>query len=263
VKRYKPKSNHQKQKKTGLARAISKLGFCSRSQAAAAIKAGTVRVNGMLRTNPETPVSLDKDKITVNEAAVSPASPLYFMINKPRGIVTTASDEKGRDTVYSCLPPDLSWLAPVGRLDQASEGLLLFTNDSGWASRITAPESHIDKTYHVQVAGRPEEEVLQRLRKGVITAEGDVLRAKNVGLIRSGEKNSWLEIILDEGKNRQIRRMLEHYGFAVLRLVRIAIGPVQLGELPKSGYRELTRTEKDALDRALEHSYPRGKKSAV
>ena len=128
------------------------------------------------------------------------------MLNKPRGLVTSAADEKGRETIYSCLPPDLPWVAPVGRLDKASEGLLLLTNDSEWAARVLAPESHLEKTYHVQISGRPGPEVARKLEQGVGTRVG-FLRVRKASILREGTRNSWLEIILDEGKNRHIRRM--------------------------------------------------------
>src|SRR5713101_2111379 len=124
-------------------------------------------------------------------------------MNKPRAVVTTASDEKGRETVYSFLPQNLSWLAPIGRLDKASEGLLLLTNDSEWAARIMSPESHLGKTYHVQIGRVTDEVFLQSLEAGVRDA-GELLRAKRAAILRTGERNSWLEILLDEGKNRQI-----------------------------------------------------------
>lgn len=251
--RHAPQSSKRNapQKKTGLARAISKLGYCSRSQAVAQIKSGQVCVNGLLRTNPETPVLPHKDKITIKGRAVSSVAQIYLMLNKPRGLVTTASDEKGRNTVYSCLAKNLPWLAPVGRLDQASEGLLLFTNDSDWAARITSPESHLDKTYHVQISALASETLLESLKSGITSREGDLLRVKNVKLLRAGGSNSWLEIVLDEGKNRHIRRMFERCGVEVLRLVRVSVGPLQLGDLPKSSHRELTQNEKLALDREL------------
>jgi 23S rRNA pseudouridine2605 synthase len=257
VKRRTPqlRTKNGSQEKTGLARAISKLGYCSRSQAVMEIEAGHVRVNGLLRTNPETPIFLRKDKITINGNAIASAAQVYLMLNKPRGLVTTASDEKGRNTVYSCLPKNLPWLAPVGRLDQASEGLLLFTNDSAWAARITAPESHLDKTYHVQISRVASESLLASLMTGITTPDGELLRVRVVRLLRAGEKNSWLETVLDEGKNRHIRRMLEHCGVEVLRLVRVSIGPLELGDLPKSSCRMLTQNEKLALDRALQSSH--------
>jgi len=169
-------------------------------------------------------------------------------MNKPRGIVTSARDEKGRDTVYSLLPEDRSWLAPVGRLDKASEGLLLFSNDSNWAARVSSPERHVEKTYHVQIGTAADESLLRQLRAGVRGSEGDLLRAKRTSIVRRGSKYCWIEIVLDEGKNRQIRRMLSALEIEVLRLVRIGIGPLRLGDLPKGKVRELTSEEKRALD---------------
>jgi 23S rRNA pseudouridine2605 synthase len=238
-------------KKVGLARALSKLGCCSRSRAAELIAAGRVKWNGTVRRDPETPVHLGKDKIEIDGVAVGRSSKIYIALNKPRGVVTTAADEKGRETVYGFLPADLPWLAPVGRLDKASEGLLLLTNDSEWAARITAPETHLDKTYHVQINAIADEALLHKLRNGIRASDGEFLRAKYVRMLRSGEHNSWLEIVLDEGKNRHIRRMLEGLKIEVLRLVRIAIGPLALGDLPKGAARTLELKEKQALDRAM------------
>ncbi len=238
-------------KKVGLARAISKLGFCSRSRAAELIAAGRVKWNGTVRRDPETPVHPGKDRIEIDGQQVAESSKIYLALNKPRGVVTTASDEKGRETVYFLLPQNLPWLAPVGRLDKASEGLLLLTNDSEWAARITAPETHLDKTYHVQIDAIADEALLQKLRNGIRADDGEFLRAKNVRILRSGEQNSWLEIVLDEGKNRHIRRMLEELKIEVLRLVRVAIGPLPLGDLPKGATRSLEQPEKQALDRAM------------
>ncbi len=236
----------------GLARALSKLGYCSRSQAEILIRAGRVQLNGVARRDPETPVHLGRDRIQVDGQGVDATKKIYLAMNKPRGLVTTASDEKGRDTVYSCLPQGLPLVAPVGRLDKASEGLLLFTNDSEWAARILTPETHLSKTYHVQVAAIPSEEILSPLVKGFRAEEGDFLRAKSARMLRRGERNAWLEIILEEGKNREIRRMIEHNGIEVLRLVRVAIGPLELGKLEKGGTRPLTSEEKLALDSAMQ-----------
>lgn len=242
----------------GLARALSKLGYCSRAQAAQLIRTGNVRVNGAVRRDPETPFRLDKDRIEIDGQRVAASEKSYLMLNKPRGIVTTASDEKGRDTVYKFLGAELPWVAPVGRLDKASEGLLLLTNDSEWAARITAPETRVDKTYHVQIGQIADGALLEALKHGVRTTDGDVLRVKQPSVLRQGERNCWLEIILDEGKNRHIRRMLEALGVEVLRLIRVAIGPLALGELPKSTVRALSAEEKLSLDRAMRKS---GKKS--
>jgi 23S rRNA pseudouridine2605 synthase len=240
-----------KGKKVGLARALSKLGLCSRAQAMALICEGQVRLNGAMPRNPETPVRLGVDRIEIAGRPLRAAEKVYVMMNKPRGIVTSAADEKGRDTVYSLLPKGQDWLAPVGRLDKASEGLLLLTNDSEWAARITDPATHLEKSYHVQIAARAEERLIEALKRGVETQKGEVLHAKRVRMLRAGEKNSWLVMILDEGKNRHIRRMLEARDVEVLRLVRVAIGPLQLGDLSKGAFRTLRPEEKAALDRAV------------
>ncbi|HET6930259.1 MAG TPA: pseudouridine synthase [Candidatus Acidoferrum sp.] len=241
----------QSARKIGLARALSKLGYCSRQQGAVLIRDGKVRLNGTTPKNPETPVRLGTDRIEVQGRSLKPAEKIYLMLNKPRGIVTSASDEKGRDTVYTLLPEGLTWLAPVGRLDKASEGLLLFTNDSEWNARVTDPATHLDKTYHVQIATIANSALLESLKRGVETAHGETLRCKSARLLRAGEKNSWLELLLDEGKNRHIRRMLDALGIEVLRLIRVAIGPLQLRDLPKAAHRHLTPAELTALNRAI------------
>ena len=238
-------------KKVGLARALSKLGYCSRSRAAELIAAGRVKLNGTLRHDPETPVHIGKDRIEIDSQPVEGGSKIYLALNKPRGVVTTAADEKNRETAYAYLPEGLPWIAPVGRLDKASEGLLLLTNDSEWAARITAPETHLDKTYHVQISAIGDEKMLQSLRNGIRTSDGEFLRLKNVRMLRQGERHSWLEIVLDEGKNRHIRRMLAELKIEVLRLVRVAIGPLTLDDLSKGATRALEQGEKQALDRAM------------
>jgi len=238
-------------KKVGLARALSKLGYCSRSHAAELISSGRVKLNGTIRRDPETPVHLGKDRIEIDGQPVVRSSKIYLALNKPRGVVTTAADEKGRETVYTFLPKGLPWIAPVGRLDKASEGLLLLTNDSEWATRITAPETHLEKTYHVQIRAMADEVLLQALRNGIRASDGEILNVKEVRALRHGEHNSWLEIVLDEGKNRHIRRMLEALKIEVLRLVRVAIGPLALGDLAKGATRALEYEEKLSLDRAM------------
>ncbi|HVO63125.1 MAG TPA: pseudouridine synthase [Terriglobales bacterium] len=234
----------------GLARALSKLGYCSRSQAAELIRAGRVRLNGQTHREPEHPVKLSRDKIAVDGRRIAAREKIYLILNKPRGLVTTADDEHGRETVYECLDKSSPWLAPVGRLDKATEGLLLLTNDSEWAARILDPASHLDKIYHVRVNAPINDALLKTLSQGV-TSEGDLLHVKRASVLRGGERRAWLEIVLEEGKNRHIRRMFEQLGIEVLRLVRVAIGPVQLGELTKGSTRPLTKTEKKALDQAV------------
>ena len=210
-----------------------------------------MRLNGASPRNPETPVRLGKDRIEVDGRSIGSSTKTYLLLNKPRGVVTTASDEKGRKTVYDLLGGGLPWLAPVGRLDKASEGLLLFTNDSEWAARVLAPETHLDKTYHVQIGTVADDAPVEKLQNGIRTEEGEFLRVKRAGILREGERNCWLEIVLDEGKNRQIRKMLENLGIEVLRLVRVAIGPLALGDLPKGAHRELSPAEKMLIDGAM------------
>ncbi len=238
----------------GLARVLSKRGLCSRSEAAKWIAEGRVRVDGRVVRDPEFPIIDGMACIAVDDRELDTAPPrrVYLALNKPRGLVTTARDERGRDTVYRCFDgarldgQDIGWIAPVGRLDKASEGLLLFSNDPQWAASITDPLCGPDKTYHVQVDVIPDAALLARLVEGV-EADGERLSAKSVAVLRSGTRNAWLEIVLDEGRNRQIRRLLAAFDIGVLRLVRVAIGGLELGELPKGQWRELSAMEIAAL----------------
>ncbi|HTI71627.1 MAG TPA: pseudouridine synthase [Candidatus Limnocylindria bacterium] len=227
----------------GLARTLSKWGYCSRSEAFKLIRSGRVTVDGRVVSDPEYRIGAPAPKVAVDGQSIAPFQRIYLMLNKPRGLVTTASDEKGRETVFDCFrAASLPHLSPVGRLDQASEGLLLFTNDTEWANRITAPESRLTKTYHVQVDRRVDEPFLDAMRNGV-AVEGTVLAVRQVQVLREGEKNCWLEIVLDEGKNRQIRRILEALDTEVLRLIRISIGSLALGNLAKGEWRHLSQEE--------------------
>jgi 23S rRNA pseudouridine2605 synthase len=203
-------------------------------------------------------VRITDEPIEVDGSPINKTAKIYLAMNKPRGVVTTASDDKGRKTVYDLLEPGLPWLGPVGRLDKASEGLLLLTNDSEWAARIAEPESHLDKKYHAQVDCVADEDLLLRITRqreasadSIGRGRGEDLRAKSARLLKHGDKNSWLEVTLDEGKNRQIRRLLEAEKIAVLRLVRVSIGPLELGDLKKGSTRPLTAEEKSAIDKAL------------
>ena len=215
------------------------------------IRSGRVRLNGATKRDTETPVRLKDDRIEVDDRVVGVERKVFLMLNKPRGVLTTASDERARETVYAYLGKELPWVAPVGRLDKASEGLLLLTNDSEWAARVTAPETHLEKTYHVQVEGLIDESLPKTLVEGVRAENGEFLRAQDAGILRQGERNTWLVVVLDEGKNRQIRRMLGQAGVEVLRLVRVSIGSLSLGDLAKGRYRTLTQTERRGLDVAL------------
>jgi 23S rRNA pseudouridine2605 synthase len=235
----------------GVARVLSKLGLCSRSEAERRVREGRVRVNGQTVFDPEFPVQAARDRVELDAAPTVAAERLYLMLNKPRGLVTTTTDEQGRDTVYRCFDgAALPWIAPVGRLDRASEGLLLFSNDPAWAAAITDPQRGPDKTYHVQVDCIPDAALLTRIEHGVI-ADGERLAARAVRLLRAGSRNAWLEIVLDEGRNRQIRRLLAGCGIGVLRLIRVAIGDLALGDLPKGRWRVLSAAERDALEGAM------------
>jgi 23S rRNA pseudouridine2605 synthase len=207
--------------------------------AAGWVQDGRVAVNGRIVRDPEFPVLQARDRLTVDGLPITASEQVYLLLNKPRGLVTTAADEQGRETVYRCFDgAGLPWLAPVGRLDKASEGLLLFSNDPEWAARITDPVTGPSKTYRVQVDTLPAPELLARLVAG-ITVDGEHLAAKSAELLRTGEKNAWLEIALKEGRNRHIRRLLEAQDIAVLRLIRVAIGGLALGDLPKGQWRPL------------------------
>lgn len=211
------------------------------------VRDGRVTVAGRVTRDPQRPTDPRSESIRVDGAVVQAVAPVYIALNKPRGLVTSAADEQGRATVYSLLADaGLPWLGPVGRLDKASEGLLLLSNDTAWATRITDPATHTPKTYHVQVRGVPDTDVLARMRVGVVDA-GERLAARSATLLRSGGRTAWLEVTLDEGRNRHIRRLLSAFGFDVQRLIRVAIGSLVLGDLTKGEWRHLTPEEIQTL----------------
>ena len=248
----------QKQGAHGVARVISKRGYCSRSQAEKLVREGHVILRGKPVRDPETP-AYENDEILVDGTPVTASEFIYFAMNKPRGIVTTASDEKGRKTVmdlfreeYAKMFPGkpMPHIAPVGRLDAASEGLLLFTNDTQWADTLLNQtrchsgaagdrihkQSHL-KIYRVQVKGHPTADDLAKMEAGfkvaprVFGEKEEFMHAERALLHNEGEKNCWLEITLSEGKNREIRRMLAHLGYEVMRLMRIQFDKYTLGNL--------------------------------
>ena len=233
-----------------LPRALSKLGLCSRREAERLVAEGRVRVDGRIVRDVTHRVRMERARITVDDAVVRAERHVYLVLNKPRGLVTTRDDPRGRPTVYACLQDaSLPFVSPVGRLDQASEGLLLFTNDTRWAQSLLDPASHVDKVYHVQVDRVPDDELAAAMRAGV-DADGERLAAKDARVLRAGARHGWLEVVLDEGRNRHIRRLLAALDVAVLRLVRVAIGPVVLGDLAKGEWRELTKRERESLGKA-------------
>ena len=243
------RSKFREERRIGLARALSKQGVCSRSIAAGLILAGRVRLNGVIVRDPEAPTTL-QSKISVDGEQIDDRPRVYVMLNKPRGLITTANDESGRDTVYDCFKnSDLPWIAPVGRLDQASEGLLLFSNDPEFSAALIDPASHVTKTYHLQIEGIPPPIILSRMTEGVTVRDGETLQVESAALLRQGERNSWLEVTLTEGKNRHLRRMLEALDHPVLRLIRVAIGELKLGDLGKGQWRHLSASERYTMRR--------------
>jgi 23S rRNA pseudouridine2605 synthase len=215
------------------------------------IVAGRVKVNGKLCREPDRWIDLERDRFEVDTEPVRAADKVYLMLNKPRGLVTTADDEHGRATVFDLFEgSECPNLCAVGRLDKASEGLLLFTNDTDWAANITAPETKLEKIYHVQISRLADDTFMKQMRMGA-KEQGDFLAVKSVTLLRSGSRNSWLEVVLTEGKNRHIRRLLSVFGVEVLRLVRVSIGPLQLGTLNKGAFRHLTSDEVRMLSDSL------------
>jgi 23S rRNA pseudouridine2605 synthase len=248
----------------GVARVLSKLGIASRAEASRWVRDGRVAVNGNIVRDPEFPVRQGIDRVTVDGGEPPPADRVVIMLNKPRGLVTTACDQRGRETVYRCLEGSgLPWLAPVGRLDQASEGLLLFTNDPGLAARVTDPATGPTKTYHVQVDRIPDAALMAALTDGA-EVDGERLAVVAVRLLRSGRRNAWLEVVLDRGRNRHIRRLLAAFGIPVLRLVRVAIGELTLGDLPKGAWRRVTEDEvKAAASRASARGQPHASPGAA
>lgn len=234
-----------------LQKVLAAAGIASRRECEELIVEGRVEVDGEVVTELGTRVEPARQTIQVDGEALPKPKLAYYAVNKPTGVVSTASDPSGRQRVIDLLPPSLGRLYNVGRLDLASEGLILVTNDGEMANRLTHPSHGVEKTYHVQVAGHPGPEVLAQLRKGVYFAEGkaQVVRAK----VKSRRKQSAvLEIVLAEGRNREIRRMLAKVGHKVQKLVRVAVGPVRLADMPAGAYRKLTPQEVKAL-RAAAH----------
>ncbi len=238
-------------REVGLARALSKLGYCSRSEAFELIHAGRVRLNGAVRRDPEAHVRLEHDRIQVDGQPVATAAKVYLMLNKPRGIVTTASDEKGRQTVYAFLDSELPWIAPVGRLDKASEGLLLLTNDSEWAARVLSPASQVHKTYHVQIDKVADTTLLESIGSGVKTEDGDTLRVSSVpscvaAAAIAGLKLFWTRARTDTSGECCQRLALGCCDWSGLRLVRC-----HLVNFPREVFANLRAEEKTELDRAM------------
>jgi pseudouridine synthase len=225
-----------------LERVLSKAGLGSRTEARSWIGAGRVRVNGKLVQSPDFWVDLLRDRVTLDGRPVRAGKKVYLLLYKPKGYITTYTDPLRRPTVYDLIRDTGVWLVPVGRLDLDSSGLLLMTNDTQFAERLTNPDYKVPKTYQVKCADLLSDAQIEKLRRGVDLSDGPT-RPAMVERLRDSGKYTHLRIAITEGRNRQVRRMLEAAGSKVLELVRVAIGPVRIGELQIGKWRHLTEAE--------------------
>ncbi len=230
----------------GLARILSKWGICSRTVAETWIRSGRVRVDGRVEPDPDRRHPLQGIRVEVDGRVVGPVARRVLMLNKPRGYLVTRQDTGDRKTVYDLVPPE-PWLFPVGRLDQASSGLLLLANDPLWAGRILGPGGQVSKTYHVQVSPPLLPEARSALAAGP-ALDGRCCLPMDIRELRCGGRTQWLEFVLREGRNRQIRRLVALQQSEVLRLVRVAIGPLLLGGLRPGEWRWLADAEVQGLE---------------
>lgn len=229
-----------------LQKVLAAAGLGSRRQCEELIAAGRVEVDRRVVAELGTRVDPAEQRIRVDGVPLPKAKLAYFAVNKPSGVLSTNRDPSGRPRVIDLVPGGDARLFTIGRLDRSSEGLILVTNDGELANRLTHPRYGVAKTYRVTVAGQPAGEVLTKLRRGVHLAEG-FARAERVEVKSRRKESTILEMVLREGKNREIRRILARVGHKVLRLTRIAVGPVRLGTLPPGAARRLTRDEVKAL----------------
>ena len=225
-----------------LERVFSKAGFGSRTDARKCIGAGRVRVNGRVVRDPDYWVDLDRDRLMLDDKPLRAATRTYVILYKPKGYLTTYRDPAGRPTVYDLVADLGAWLSPVGRLDLETSGLLIMTNDTAFAERVMNPAYKVPKTYEVKAATLLTDEQIEQLRRGVALTDG-VTRPAAVRRLRDQGSHTRLEITISEGRNRQVRRMLEAVGSKVLKLVRTAIGPIRIGDLPIGDWRRLTPEE--------------------
>ena len=232
-------------------------GVASRRKAEEIIAAGRVQVNGKVVTELGSKADVERDHIRVDGKLLQGSERhRYFMLNKPKGYVTTVSDPEGRPTVIDLLPKRGERVYPVGRLDYASEGLLLMTNDGGLAQKLMKAGSHVPKTYLVKTSGKPDERAIARLRAGVTIELEDGRRVKtSPAKIRLAEDgaNPWYEVVLVEGRNRQIRRMFEAVGHHAEKIKRVQFGPLAL-DVEAGTFRELTEKDVQKLKKAAERN---------
>jgi 23S rRNA pseudouridine2605 synthase len=226
-----------------LDRVLSRFGLASRTAARDAILAGRVKVNGQVVRNPDRWTDPREESIHLDGNRLRPARKIYWLFYKPKGVITSHGDPDGRKTIYDCLGPGAPWVSPVGRLDKDTSGLILLTNDTDFANYVTDPASQVPKTYRVKANTIVSEELIVQLGQGVEIKQGEWARPQRVSRIEDRGKYSWLEIVLTEGKNREVRRLLEAVGLTVLKLVRTRIGPCTLEGLQVGQWRDLNRSE--------------------
>jgi 23S rRNA pseudouridine2605 synthase len=226
-----------------LDRALSRFGLASRSVAREAIVSGLVKINGRVIRDPNIWVNPRKDTIHVQGNRLRQSRRVYILFYKPKGVITSHGDPEGRKTIYDCLDKDVPWVSPVGRLDKDTSGLILLTNDTDFANHVENPASKVPKTYLVKANTLVSEDQLARMAEGLQLKRGDWSRPQSVRRIEDRGKYSWLEIVLTEGKNREVRRLLEAAGLKVLKLVRTRIGPCSLERLQPGKWRDLIRSE--------------------
>jgi pseudouridine synthase len=225
-----------------LERVLSKAGLGSRTEARKWIGTGRVRVNGKLVQTPDHWVDLERDAVTLDDKPIRARQKIYLLLYKPTGYLTTYKDPQGRPTVYDLIRDAGEWVVPVGRLDQDSSGLLLLTNDTQLVESVGNPEHKVPKTYLVKASTLVSDSQLEQLRGGIMLADGPT-RPAVVTRLRDSDKYSFFEITIYEGRNRQVRRMVEAIGSKVLKLVRTGIGGLRIGDLPIGKHRELTAGE--------------------
>ncbi|MCY2961822.1 MAG: pseudouridine synthase [Planctomycetota bacterium] len=229
-----------------LERALSKAGLCSRTQARDLVREGRVHLNGRVARDPEEPCDPERDEVRVDGRRLRENERVYVMLHKPRAYLTTREDPEGRHTVYELLANLDAWVVPVGRLDGDTSGLLLFTNDTGFADLVTNPASHVEKTYVVTTRPRLDAEALARLAAGVELEDG-LTRPARVEKLGDRGRSTRFSITITEGRNRQVRRMVRAVGAKVDKLHRHRIGPLEIGDLPLGAWRALTTAEVTAL----------------
>jgi 23S rRNA pseudouridine2605 synthase len=226
-----------------LDRVLSRFGLASRTEAREAILAGRVKVNGRIVRNPDQWTDPQEAAIHLDGNRLKQARKIYWLFYKPKGVITSHGDPGGRKTIYDCLGKGTPWVSPVGRLDKDTSGLLLLTNDTDFANYVTDPTSQVRKTYLVKASALVSDELIAKLAQGLDIKRDEWAQPESVRRVEDRGKYSWLEVVLTEGKNREVRRLLEAIGLKVLKLVRTRIGPCTLEGLQVGRWRDLTRAE--------------------